>query len=278
MSRASGTVAPMAASPATSAPSPESDGAGGRSAARRAPDLADLDDLGPLLPRVRPAARAIALAGLYLRLPFLKRRIRRPVVETIDGMPLLVLPEVLNPVVFRSGAWLARTLAASPLAAPPRPGARLLDMGTGSGASALSAARRGWRATAVDLNPEAVRCARINALLNGLEGEVDVRHGDLFAPVAGERFDLVVFNPPFFRGEPRNRFDLAWRGTDVFERFAAGLPAALAPGGRALVLLSTDGDAAGMLRALRANGFALAVAERLDLGNEVMTLYSAEPA
>lgn len=264
--RDSGTVAPMVSIAEPKA----ADGTGGHSAVRGDADL------NALLPRVRPAARAIALAGLYLKLPFLKWRIRRPVVETIDGLPLLVLPQVLNPVVFRSGAWLARTLAASPLAAPPRPGARLLDMGTGSGAAALFAARRGFRVTAVDLNPEAVRCARINALWNGLEGSIDVRLGDLFAPVAGERFDLAVFNPPFFRGEPRDSFDLAWRGTDVMERFAAGLPAALAPGGRALVLLSTDGDARGMLRALAANGFALGVVARRDLGNEVMTLYSAE--
>jgi len=227
-----------------------------------------------LLPRVRPLRRALALSWLYLRLPFLKRRIRRPVVETIDGVPLLVLPEVLNPVVFRSGAYLARTVAVAAVAAPPRPGARALDMGTGSGASALLAARRGWRVTAVDLNPQAVRCARLNVLWNGLEAAVDVRQGDLFAPVAGERFELVLFNPPFFRGEPQGPFDLAWRATDVLERFAAGLPAALAPGGRALVLLSTDGDGADLLRALDRHGLAVEVAARRDLGNEVMTIYS----
>jgi release factor glutamine methyltransferase len=240
--------------------------------------IGDMAGLDGLLPRVRPLARALALPWLHLKLPFLKRRIRRPVVETIDGVALLVLPEVLNPVVFRSGAYFARIVAADPCAMPPRrPGApaRALDMGTGAGACALFAARRGFRVTAVDLNPEAVRCARINALWNGLDDAIDVRQGDLFAPVAGERFDLILFNPPFFRGEPRGLFDLAWRGTDVLERFAAGLPAALAPGGRALVLLSTDGDAAGMLRALAAHGLALEVAERRDLGNEVMTVYSA---
>jgi len=239
-----------------------------------------MDAVAPadLLPRVRPLGRTLALPWLHLKLPFLRRRIRRPVVETIDGVPLLVLPEVLNPVVFRSGAYLARTVAAAACAAPPRPGARALDMGTGTGASALFAARRGWRVTAVDLNPQAMRCARINALWNGLEAAIEVREGDLFAPVDGERFDLVVFNPPFFRGEPRGRFDLAWRSTDVMERFAAGLPRALAPGGRALVLLSTDGDAAGMLRALLASGLALEVAARRDFGNEVMTVYSAQVA
>jgi HemK-related putative methylase len=203
------------------------------------------------------------------------RRIRRPVLERIDGVPLVVLPEVLNPVVFRSGAFLARTVAVSPLAAPAAPGARTLDMGTGSGVGAVFAARRGFQVIGVDVNPDAVRCARANVLLNGLEQRVEIRHGDLFAPVAGERFDLVLWNPPFFRGQPRSRFDLAWRSTDVMERFAAGLPAALAPGGVALVLLSTDGDAAGMLRALADAGLALAVAARRHFGNEIMTVYSA---
>ncbi len=59
------------------------------------------------------------------------------------------------------------------------------------------------RVVAVDINPAAVRCAQINALLNQLEQRIEVRRGDLFAPVAGERFDLVLFNPPFLRGAPR---------------------------------------------------------------------------
>jgi methylase of polypeptide subunit release factors len=225
-------------------------------------------------------ARLASLAWLYARRPLLERRIRRPVLERIDGVPLVVLPEVLNPVVFRSGAFLARTVAGSPLAAPPAPPstARALDMGTGSGVGAVFAARRGFQVIGVDLNPDAVRCARANVLLNGLETRIEIRHGDLFAPVAGERFDLVLWNPPFFRGEPRSRFDLAWRATDVMERFAAGLPAALAPGGLALVLLSTDGDAPGMVTALAAAGLDLAVAARRHFGSEIMTVYGARRA
>jgi methylase of polypeptide subunit release factors len=128
------------------------------------------------------------------------------------------------------------------------------------------------------LNPEAVRCARANVLLNGLDERIEIRQGDLFAPVADQRFDLILFNPPFFRGEPKGNFELAWRATDVLERFAAGLPAALAPGGRALVLLSTDGDTAGMtgmLATLAAQGLAVTVAARRHFGSEIMTVYSA---
>src|SRR5205823_1604642 len=110
--------------------------------------------------------------------------------------------------------------------APGGPG-RALDMGTGSGIGAVFAARAGYRVVGVDLNPEAVRCARINALMNRLEDRLEAREGDLFAPVAGERFDLILFNPPFFRGEPRDALDMAWRSVDVLERFAEGLPSAL---------------------------------------------------
>ncbi|HWM93317.1 MAG TPA: methyltransferase [Thermoanaerobaculia bacterium] len=214
--------------------------------------------------------RVLSFAWLYLKRPFLLPRVRRPVLERIDGVPLVSLPDVLNPVVFRSGELLARTVAASSLAEPP---GRALDMGTGSGVGAVFLARRGWQVVAVDLNPEAVRCARINVLLNRLEDRVEVRQGDLFGPVAGERFDLILFNPPFFRGEPKGLFDLAWRSTDVMERFAAGLPDALTEDGRVLLLLSTDGDSEGMLKALATHGLKVEPAVRRDYGNEVMTIY-----
>jgi HemK-related putative methylase len=235
--------------------------------------------VGPAHPvRVNPLLRQGTRLCLLLKRPLLLRRVRRTVVERVDGVVVVVSPEVLNPVVFRSGAYLARTVASAPAAAPPPSGSaepRALDMGTGSGIGAMFAARRGYRVVAVDLNPEAVRCARANALLNRLEDRVEVRHGDLFGPVGDERFDLVLFNPPFFRGRPRNLFDLAWRGEDVLERFAAGLPGRLRPGGTALVLLSTDGDAAGMLRALSAQGLSVEAIASRHFGNEIMTVYSA---
>ena len=208
----------------------------------------------------------------------LRRRLNRIVFEHIDGVPLVILPQVFNPVVFNTGEILARTVADSPLAAPPDDEARALDLGTGSGACAVFAARRGFHVTAVDLNPEAVRCTRINALLNRLESYIDAREGDLFAPVTGERFDLVLFNPPFFRGTPRDRLDLAWRGTDVLERFAAGLPDALTDRGTALLCLSTDGEGEALLAALHGSGFGIEPAARHNLGNEVVTVYAARRA
>lgn len=164
--------------------------------------------------------------------------------EHVDGVPIVVLPGVFNPCLFRTGASLARTLRIAPCG----PTTTVLDMGTGSGIGAVFAARRGARVVAVDLNPEAVRCANLNAHINGLSDWIDVRLGDLFAPVGDERFDLILFNPPFYSGAPRDITEMAWRSDGVFDRFLAELPPILAPGGRALVVLSTDAE--GPLRAL----------------------------
>lgn len=217
--------------------------------------------------------RAIHSASLPLLRAVLMRRVRRLVLERWDGCPILVLPDVLNPVVFRSGILLADTLADLPHGdgAP----SRALDMGTGSGIGALALAKAGHSVVAVDVNPEAVRCARINALLNKLEERIDVREGNLFEPVSGERFDVVAFNPPFFEGTPSDLHDAAWRSTGVFGRFAAELPRHLAPGGVALVLLSNHGDEEKQCTALRAAGFEVSVHARRDYVSEVLTVWAA---
>ena len=73
---------------------------------------------------------------------------------------------------------------------------RVLDLGCGGGVQALLAARHAESVVGVDLNPRALAFARFNARLNRVHN-VEWREGDLFAPVAGERFDLVVSNPPY---------------------------------------------------------------------------------
>lgn len=218
--------------------------------------------------------RRIAGFFLWLRHQVLGRRHGRLVLERADGVPLLVLPTVFNPVLFRTGTFLAETVTRL---YPDRAGEgrSALDMGTGSGVGAVFAARSGFRVVGVDINPDAVRCARINVLLNRLEDRVEIRTGDLFAPVGDERFDLVLFNPPFFRGVAKDALDRAWRSPDVIERFARGLPRRLEPGGHALLVLSTDGEGKAMLEALEGAGLDVAEVARRDLGNEVAKVYSA---
>lgn len=195
------------------------------------------------------------------------------IVERVHGVPILVTPSVFNPKRLRTGEFFASVLDGSMIGAD----AEVLDMGTGSGICAVFAARHARRVVAVDINPAAVRCAGINALLNRVEDRIEGRHGDLFQPVAAERFDLILFNPPFLRGEPRNDRDRAWRSLDVAERLADGLDQHLKPSGCALLLLSTYGDSSIFLAPLRRRGHRISVVTERRYVGELLTLYRVAP-
>jgi release factor glutamine methyltransferase len=194
---------------------------------------------------------------------------RRARVTTVRGVALLVQQDVFDPKRFRTGALLAEAIERERRWS----GCRVLDLGTGSGVGAVFAARAGAHVIATDTNPRAVHNARLNARLNGLSDRIEAREGDLFAPVAGERFDHVLFNPPFFRGTPADEFDRAWRSRDVPERFVDGLADHLVPDGTALVVGSTDGTAAEWIERLLARGHEVDVALRRRYLAEIATVW-----
>jgi HemK-related putative methylase len=195
------------------------------------------------------------------------------VVERVDGVPILVTPTVFNPKRLRTGEFFASLLDGSLIG----PDTEVLDMGTGSGVCAVFAAKHARRVIAVDINEAAVRCASINARLNRLEDRIEARHGDLFQPVAGRRFDLILFNPPFVLGEPRNDRERAWRSVSVAERFADGLDQHLKPSGCALLLLSTYADSSIFLAPLRGRGHRLSVLAQGRYVGERLTVHRIEP-
>jgi len=205
---------------------------------------------------------------------FQRQRYNRLILEEVAGKPILVLPQVFNPALFTASQLLARAL--NPRLVPP--GSTVLDMGAGSGIGAVFAAQWAARVVAVDVNPEAVRCARINVLLNRVDDRVEVIPGDLFEPVGDEQFDVVLFNPPFYRGAPRDALDQAWRSVDAVERFAAGLRRHLNPGGYALVVLSSDGEAESFLQAFGANRLDVEAVFQRDVINELLTVYKLSDA
>ena len=120
------------------------------------------------------------------------------------------------------------------------PGERVLEIGAGLGLAAVLAARAGARVVATDIVPGAVDAVRGNAVLNGVE--IDARVGDGYAPVAGERFDLVCTNPPQMPTPPgRGRDDAVAAadnggvdGWELIDRVIAGTARHLAPRGRLL--------------------------------------------
>lgn len=154
------------------------------------------------------------------------------------GLSLVVTPAVLIPR-HESELLVERALAVL----PTQGRCRVLDLGTGSGALALAIkhARPAAQVVGSDASRAALEVARGNAARLGLE--VDWRHGEWFAAVAGERFDLIVCNPPYvaqgdphlaqgdLRFEPREALVGGADGLDAIRHIARGLHAQLLPGG-----------------------------------------------
>jgi release factor glutamine methyltransferase len=149
-------------------------------------------------------------------------------------------------------------LAVNPAVLIPRPETELLvdlalerhfssgvDLGTGSGAIALALKRErpAARVVAVESSAAALVVAKRNAAALNLE--VEFRHGQWLAPLAGERFDLIVANPPYVAEGDPHLADLAFEpasallagrdGLDAIREIASAAPSHLVPGGWILV-------------------------------------------
>jgi release factor glutamine methyltransferase len=134
--------------------------------------------------------------------------------------------------------------------------ARALDLCTGSGCVGvtLAAERPSLRVVATDASLPALEVARENASAHGVADRVELRAGDLFAPVARERFELITANPPYVetsaieglspevRREPREALDGGPDGLTLIRRLITGAREHLSPGG---CLLFEIGDRQG---------------------------------
>ncbi len=125
----------------------------------------------------------------------------------------------------------------------------VLDLCSGVGTQALVCARTAARVTAVEIEPLAAKLFWINAAVNGLSDKVELVNGDLLGPVAGRWFDVISCNPPFMPVPPGVRYprfaDGGGDGLGIVRRLMAGLPEALAPGGRCEVVGAVLGNREG---------------------------------
>jgi len=185
-----------------------------------------------------------------------RRRAGEPVAYLLGrrefyGLALTVNPAVLIP---RPETELLVDLALARLA--PQGAARVLDLGAGCGAVALAIKRQRPRARVIAVEAEiaALQVAKRNAAKLGLD--IELRHGRWFEPVAGERFALLVANPPYvaaddphlargdLRYEPRSALVAGADGLDALRAIAAGAAAHLEPGGWLLLEHGAGQDAA----------------------------------
>jgi release factor glutamine methyltransferase len=148
-------------------------------------------------------------------------------------------------------------------------GTAALDLCTGSGLLAVTAALGGAASvTAVDVSRRAVLSARINARLNGVR--VTALRGDLFAPVRGQRFDLIVCNPPYVPGPdpqpPHRGPGRAWEagpsGRAFIDRICAQAGDHLNPEGVLLLVQNAIAGESQTVEALRRRGLRAVVVFR----------------
>jgi release factor glutamine methyltransferase len=190
------------------------------------------------------------------------------------SLPLRVTPAVLVPRP-ETELVVERTLALL----GPEP-ARIADLGTGSGAIALALAqeRPRWQVTATDQSVAALEVATQNARALGL-GSVRFLRGDWFAPLRGERFDLIASNPPYIaegdpalqdaalQYEPQSALISGPRGLTALAQIVREAGTYLLPGGY-LVLEHGADQAAAVRAALVDAGFANVRSHRDLAGHE----------
>jgi release factor glutamine methyltransferase len=145
----------------------------------------------------------IPIAHWYLR----KKRTFR-----YENISLIILPGVFHPGLFGSSKFLLQYLDEVQVS-----GKTFLDVGTGSGAIAIMAAKQGAIVTAVDLSKLAVENALLNAKQNKVK--ISVVHSDLFNDVPVTSFDFIFINPPYYAQTPTSDADLAWYCGDDFQYY-----------------------------------------------------------
>jgi len=123
---------------------------------------------------------------------------------------------------------------------PVKPLTSVLDLGCGAGTAALMLAEGAGQVVGSDINPRAIVLAKLNQALSDRDNVTFIA-GDLFAPIADQRFDLIVAQPPFV-SKPDSEEAVTFmhggaRGDELLLRILSQLPAHLAPGGRAVFLV-----------------------------------------
>ncbi len=166
----------------------------------------------------------------------------RVVFERIGSFRFTIRPTVFNPRDFVSSEAFVSFVKSMELE-----GKNILDMGAGSGVISVFAASIGAVCTAADINPVAVKCINENIIQNNFTKKITAVESDLFETrfLHDKLFDVIFFNPPYYKGNPHNNFERAFKGgpnLEVIDRFLDTAGKFLAPSGYLCMLVSSDMD------------------------------------
>lgn len=173
----------------------------------------------------------------------------------IQGIPFYVDERVIVPRSYIGEILFSDMIGGADFALIDDPASveRVLDLCTGSGCLAILAAQvfPNAQIDAIDLSDEALEVAAKNVADHGVEDRVTLLHGDLFAPVKGQRYDLILTNPPYvdaeamaclpqeYLHEPDMALAAGADGMDIVRRIIAEAPRHLVDGGGLLCEFGT---------------------------------------
>lgn len=150
---------------------------------------------------------------------------KAPEINVFSGNKITALPHVY-------AGWLDSELMCEVIKIPT--GTEVLDLCTGTGVIAIKAAQLGAKQViAVDINPEAVKSAKLNKEKLGLD-QIDVLEGSLFEPVGNMAFDVIIINPPYINNSASDKTEMAFwdEGNKVTRQFFKEFKRHLKPNGK----------------------------------------------
>lgn len=169
---------------------------------------------------------------------FDSKRYKNLVLEKFKDLNILVLEETFNPTLYFATEFFIDSIINF-----IKKDSKVLDLGTGTGVIGISCAKKNAKVVCADINEEAIRSAKINSLLNKTEKNINFKVSNLFENLKSEKFDFILFNPPYYKGKPEDLHDFSWRAGENFETFVNFLDEFkfyLNENGKAFIVISTN--------------------------------------
>lgn len=177
----------------------------------------------------------------FLYYGWLKHYFKFNTTTSLLGFSFTIFPSVFHPKFSFSSKIFATFISQLDLKYKT-----VLDMGTGSGIIGIVSASKEAMVTAIDINENAINCAKENASRNKVEKNISFNVGNLFSPIShSTKFDYIFFNPPFYPREVFTVAQHAWNAGENFytiQRFASESNKYLNENGKIFFIISSDVD------------------------------------
>lgn len=223
----------------------------------------------PLLPKEEIKKRKIWQNKVFSELV----KIKNERIVNILGINIHVLKGVFAPL------WEDSRLLAGSIKNSISRKDKVLDLGSGSGIQAVLCALNGAKVTAVDINPESIKCITYNTKKLCLDNKITIKKSDLFDAISNKSFTKIIFNPPTRWFKPRNMLERACldENYETLQKFLKNAKNYLKEDGSILLVFSTAGDIKFFEKLIRQNKYHSKILDHSRKDNWDYFVYKLKP-